>query len=159
VDNPIFKSFQSKLGEFQNLSKTEQAAVQKFGQEMIDMHIEDVKAVIENANKSAWDWFNTRNKEWLETAKKDPSIGGEVWDRTVSDAAQAISLYGGTKAQQLETAKLLQETGVENHPALLRFLSNITKTAAKEGTPVSGSSAPSAPKQGIAQQMYGSTSK
>ena len=38
TDNPIFKSFQSKLGEFQNLSKTEQAAVQKFGQEMIDMH-------------------------------------------------------------------------------------------------------------------------
>jgi len=158
VDNPVFKSFQSKLGEFQNLSKTEQAAVQKFGQEMIDMHLEDVKAVVESQNKASWDWFNNRNKEWLESAKKDPSIGGDNWDGTVSAASQAISLYGGTKAQQLETAKLLQETGVENHPALLRFLSNITKTAAKEGSPVLSQSVP-VQKQGIAQSMYGNSPK
>lgn len=158
VDSPLFKSFQSKLGEFQNLSKAEQVAVQKFGQEMIDIHLEDVKAIVENQNKSAWDWFNSRNKEWLENAKKDPSIGGDNWEGTVSSASQAISLYGGTKAQQIETAKLFQETGVENHPALLRFLSNITKVAAKEGAPVSSTSVP-AQKQGIAQAMYGGTSK
>ena len=158
TDNPIFQSFQAKLGEFQNFSKAEQAAVQKFGQEMLDMHIADVKSVVESANKSAWDWFNNRNKEWLETAKKDTAIGGEQWDKTISTAQQAISLYGGNKAQQLETAKLFQETGVENHPALLRFLSNITKIAAKEGTPVTSQPAP-APKQGIAQAMYGATSK
>lgn len=158
AENPQFKAFTSKLGEFQNLSKTEQAAVQKFGQEMIDMHVADVKAIVENQNKSAWDWFKNRNSEWLETSKKDPVIGGEAFKETVSSAAQAISLYGGTKAQQIETAKLLQETGVENHPALLRFLSNITKVAAKEGTPVSTQNAP-IQKPGIAQTMYGGTAK
>lgn len=156
ADNPRFKSFQTKLGEFQNLSKAEQAAVQKFGQEMIDMHIEDTKTVVESLNKSNWDWFNNRNKEWLETAKKDPSIGGDNWDSTVSSAQQAISLYGGNKSQQIEVAKMLQETGVENHPALLRFLSNITKIAAKEGSPVSSQSAP-VQKAGIAQSMYGNS--
>ena len=158
ADNPQFKAFQTKLGEFQNLSKAEQAAVQKFGQEMIDMHIADVTAVVESQNKSAWDWFNNRNKEWLENAKKDPSIGGDNWDSTVKDAQSAISLYGGNKAQQLEVAKMLQEMGVENHPALLRFLSNITKVAAKEGTPVSSTSTP-VQKPGIAQAMYGGTAK
>lgn len=160
TDNPVFKSFQSKLGEFQNLSKAEQVAVQKFGQEMIDMHLEDVKAITENQNKSAWDWFKNRNKEWLDKSKNDPAIGGseDNFKATTSAAAQAISLYAGTKAQQLETAKLFQETGVENHPALLRFLSNITKTAAKEGTPVSSQSAP-IQKAGIAQAMYGGTNK
>ena len=158
TDNPVFKSFQEKLGQFQNLSKAEQAAVQKFGQEMIDMHMQDVQAIVENSNKQAWDWFNNRNKEWLETAKKDPSIGNENWDKTINSASQAISLYGGTKAQQIETAKLLQETGVENHPAILRFLANITNTAAKEGTPVVSRTTPTQ-KQGIAQAMYGSTSK
>lgn len=157
ADNPAFKAFNTKLGEFQNLSKAEQAAVQKFGQEMIDMHMEDVKSIVESQNKSAWDWFNNRNKEWLENSKKDVQIGGENWDSTLTSASQAISLYGGTKAQQLETAKLFQETGVENHPALLRFLSNITKVAAKEGSPVSSTSAP-AQRQGIAQAMYGKTS-
>lgn len=157
TDNPVFKTFQSKLGEFQNLSKVEQAAVQKFGQEMIEMHLEDVKAVVEHQNKAAWDWFKNRNGEWLENSKKDPQIGGESFGATVSAASRAISLYGGTKEQQIETAKLLQETGVENHPALLRFLSNITKTAAKEGTPVSSSAAPTQ-KTGIAQAMYGKTS-
>lgn len=159
ADNPVFKSFQSKLGEFQNLSKTEQAAVQKFGQEMIDMHLEDVKSVVENANKSAWDWFNNRNKEWLESAKKDPNIGGEKFNKTVSDASSAISLYGGTKAQQIETAKLLQETGLENSPIMLRFLSNITKIAAKEGTPVSGSNAPSKATFNPAQALFGGDRK
>lgn len=157
LDNPIFKSFNDKLGEFQNLSKTEQAAVQKFGQEMIDLHLEDIKSIVENQNKSSWDWFNNRNKEWLESSKKDPSIGGDRWDGTISASQQAISLYGGTKAQQLETSKLFQDTGVENHPALLRLLSNITKVAAKEGAPVSSTSVP-AQKQGIAQAMYGKTS-
>lgn len=154
AENPQFKAFTSKLGEFQNLSKTEQAAVQKFGQEMIDMHMAEVKSIVENQNKSAWDWFNNRNKEWLENAKKDPAIGGEAFGETVSAASQAISLYGGTKAQQLETAKLLQETGVENHPALLRFLSNITRQAAKEGTPVASRNVP-IQKSGIAEAMYG----
>lgn len=158
LDNPIFKSFNTKLGEFQNLSKVEQAAVQKFGQEMVDLHLEDVKSVVENQNKAAWDWFNSRNKEWLESSKKDTQIGGDNWDGTLSSASQAISLYGGTKAQQLETAKLFQETGVENHPALLRFLSNITKIAAKEGSPVSSQSVP-VQKSGIAEAMYGKTSK
>ena len=157
TDSAVFKAFQSKLGEFQNLFKAEQAAVQTFGQEMIDMHMEAVKGLAESQNKSAWDWFNNRNKEWLETSKKDPVIGGEGFNQTVSAASQAISLYGGTKAQQIETAKLLHETGVENHPALLRFLSNITKQAAKEGTPVSTTNVP-VQKQGIAQAMYGKSS-
>lgn len=157
ADNPVFKSFNTKLGELQNLSHLEQAAVQKFGQEMIDMHVAEIKTIVENQNKSAWDWFNNRNKEWLENSKKDQTIGGEAFDKTVSDASQAISLYGGTKAQQIETAKLLQETGVENHPALLRFLSNITRTAAKEGTPVTSRNVP-IQKSGIAEAMYGKTS-
>jgi hypothetical protein len=158
AENPQFKAFTSKLGEFQNLSKTEQAAVQKFGQEMIDMHMAEVKSIVENQNKSAWEWFRNRNKEWLENSKKDPSIGGDAFNETVSAASQAISLYGGNKAQQIETAKLLQETGVENHPALLRFLSNITRQAAKEGTPVASRNVP-IQKQGIANAMYGGTSK
>ena len=157
ADNPQFKAFQTKLGEFQNLSKAEQISVQKFGQEMLDMHMEDVKSIVENANKASWDWFNNRNKEWLESAKKDPSIGGDNWDSTLNSAQSAISLYGGNKAQQLEVAKMFQETGVENHPALLRFLSNITRTAAKEGSPVAGSSAPTQQKQGIAQALYGNS--
>ena len=158
TDSESFKAFQSKLGEFQNLSKAEQVAVQKFGQELIDLHVAELKSLTESANKSSWDWFNSRNKEWLETAKKDPVIGGENFDKTISSAQSAISLYGGNKAQQLEVAKMFQETGVENHPALLRFLSNITRTAAKEGTPVTSQSVP-AQKVGIAQAMFGSTSR
>lgn len=159
AENPVFKNFQSKLGEFQNMSKAEQVVVQKFGQEMLDMHLEDMKSVVENQNKSAWDWFNNRNKEWLNSAKSDPVIGGENFDATISSASQAVSLYGGTKAQQIETAKMLQETGLENSPVMLRFLSNITKIAAKEGAPVKGSNAPSHPKFNPANALYGGDKK
>lgn len=156
-DNPVFQAFTEKLGQFQTLHNVGHDDVQKFGQEMIDIQIQNVKDIMESQNKSSWDWFNNRNKEWLENAKKDSKIGGENWDQTVNSAQQAISLYGGTKAEQIETAKLLQETGVENHPAILRFLANITRTAAKEGSPVSSQSTP-IQKTGIAQAMYGKTS-
>lgn len=159
AENPVFKNFQSKLGEFQNMSKAEQAVVQKFGQEMLDMHLEDMKSVVENQNKSAWDWFNNRNKEWLDSAKADPVIGGDNFDSTISSASQAVSLYGGTKAQQIETAKLLQETGLENSPIMLRFLSNITKIAAKEGAPVKGSNAPSRATFNPANALFGGDKK
>jgi hypothetical protein len=155
ADHPLFKKFQTTLGEFQNLSKVDQAAAQKLGQDFLDLHQEEQKNFVEAKNRADWDWFKSRNKEWLENAKKDPQIGGEKFDSTVSSASQAISLYGGTKAEQLETAKLFQETGVENHPALLRFLANITKIAAKEGTPVAGSVAPMKPSGSIADRMYG----
>ena len=158
TDSEQYKAFTSKLGELQNLSKAEQAVVQKFGQEMIEMHVNEMKTIAEKSNRDAWDWFNNRNKEWLETSKKDPSIGGDNFGETVSSAQKAISLYGGTKAQQIETAKLFQETGVENHPALLRFLANITTTAAKEGTPVSAQNAP-IQKFSPSQALYGGSSK
>lgn len=154
ADNPVFKTFQSKLGEFQNLTKAEQTVVQKLGQEFIDMHQADVKAIVESQNKGAWDWFNKRNADWLDSAKKDPVIGGDNFDATVNSASQAVRLYGGNKTQQIETAKLLQETGLENSPVMLRFLSNITKVAAKEGEPVSGTTVPTQ-KAGIAELMYG----
>lgn len=154
ANNQIFKSFQTKLGEFQNISKADQAAVQKFGQELIDMREKDVKAFAEAQNKYNWDWFNKRNADWLDSAKKDPVIGGDNFDATVNSASQAVRLYGGNKTQQIETAKLLQETGLENSPVMLRFLSNITKVAAKEGEPVSGTTVPTQ-KAGIAELMYG----
>lgn len=157
-DNPVFQAFTEKLGDFQKLHNVSHEAVQKFGQDMIDIQVQNVKDIAENQNKLAWDWFKNRNTQWLESAQKDPVIGNDNWDGTVSSAQQAISLYGGNKAQQLETAKLFQETGVENHPALLRFLSNITKVAAKEGSPVSSQSA-SAQKPGIAQAMFGGSTK
>ena len=154
VDSESFKLFNTKLGEFQNMTKAQQEVAQKLGQEFIDMHVNEIKTVVENQNKAAWDWFKTRNSTWLETAKNDPSIGGENFDATVSSAAQAVSLYGGTKAQQAEVAKVLQETGVENHPAILRLLSNITKVAAKEGSPVTSRVVP-VQKASPSQLMYG----
>ena len=154
VDSEAFKAFNTKLGEFQNLTKSQQDVAQKLGQDFIDMHVNEIKNVVENQNKAAWDWFKSRNTTWLETAKNDPSIGGENFDSTISSAAQAVSLYGGTKVQQAEVAKVLQETGVENHPAILRLLSNITKVAAKEGSPVTSRVVP-VQKASPSQMMYG----
>lgn len=155
-DNPVFKTFTEELGKFQTLHNVSQEDVQKFGQQMIDIQVQNVKDIAEAQNKSSWDWFNNRNKEWLESAKADPVIGGEAWDKTVSDAQTAISLYGGNKAQQVEVATMLQQTGVENHPAMIRLLANITRTAAKEGSPVSSQSVP-VQKTGIANAMYGNS--
>ena len=158
TDNPNFKQFTEKLGSLQNLSKAEQAVMQKFGQEMIDMHIAEIQSVLKSQNTASWDWFNNRNKEWMESSKNDPVIGGDNFEATTDAAIKAIRLYGGSKAQQNELAKVLQETGVENHPSLLRLLSNVTRVAAREGSPTTSKVVPVQPFN-PANAMYGGSTK
>lgn len=156
ADEAKFGTFTKALGEFQVQSKAEAAAVQAFGQKLVDMHVEELKAAGEKYNRDAWDWFKNRNKEWLDEVKADPQLGGTNIDATANAMVRAITLYGGNAEQQKEVITALETSGLQNHKAIVRFISNVSRVAAKEGTPVQPTI--TVPKVGIAELMYGKTS-
>jgi hypothetical protein len=60
---------------------------------------------------------NTRIDGWLNEAKADKEIGGDKFDANIATAKKALETWGSK-----ELAKQLDQTGLGNHPDLLKFL-------------------------------------
>lgn len=147
------KEFTDILGEFEGKTKADHAFVQEFGQKAVDFHVSEVKKTVETLNRSlAESWENTKT-EWKDSFMKDPEIGGNRWQTTVDAASSFIRTHGGTAEQQSEFRKLMDMSGVGNHPAMIRLLASAGR-AMSEGRPLAASSPVSPPKSKVAT-MYG----
>lgn len=147
------KEFTDILGEFEGKTKADHAFVQEFGQKAVDFHVTEVKKTVEALNKSlAESWENTKT-EWKDSFMKDPEIGGNRWQTTVDAASNFIRTHGGTAEQQSEFRKLMDMSGVGNHPAMIRLLASAGR-AMSEGRPLAATSPVSPPKSKVAT-MYG----
>lgn len=147
------KEFTDILGEFEGKTKADHAFVQEFGQKAVDFHVSEVKKTVEALNRSlAESWENTKT-EWKDSFMKDPEIGGNRWQTTVDAASSFIRTHGGTAEQQSEFRKLMDMSGVGNHPAMIRLLASAGR-AMSEGRPLAASSPVSPPKSKVAT-MYG----
>lgn len=127
VEKEPLEAFTKLLGEIET-SKLDHAALQERGQKLVDMHIKGVQESIQRLNDHYVQIHEANKKEWFEAFKKDPDLGNGNEDRTreiASNLREAIGQYGGTDAQQAEFRALMKETGVGNHPALLRMLNNM----------------------------------
>lgn len=123
--------FQKELGEFQNLTKADQAEMQKFGQKLVDRHIADVQDVVKKIgdyNNNAWE---KQKNDWKDAFVKDPEIGGNRQETTIKAAKVALDM-GRSLSDNEETFKAhhtefkeLMDTGIGNHPALIRTFSNL----------------------------------
>lgn len=61
--------------------------------------------------------FVDRITGWTEAARNDTEIGGDKWDATVAAANGALQKLGTP-----ELTQALQETGMSNHPEVIRFM-------------------------------------
>jgi hypothetical protein len=59
-------------------------------------------------------------RQFLEDGRKDPEIGGARWKETMNSANAAYRKFANADAQ-----KLLQATGLNCHPAIIRMFKNI----------------------------------
>lgn len=66
---------------------------------------------------------------WLQSAMKDPEIGGARFDESVSIAKKALDAFG---TPELKAA--LDDTGLGNHPDVIRLLANIGKRISEDRT-------------------------
>uniref|UniRef100_UPI0006853532 hypothetical protein n=1 Tax=Pleomorphomonas oryzae TaxID=261934 RepID=UPI0006853532 len=78
------------------------------------------------AAAEAADWTKL-NTSWVETAKKDPEIGGEKWNASVETAQRALAQFGTP-----ELNAFLVTSGGGNHPEVIRFMARIGAAVADD---------------------------
>ncbi len=153
VDKEKLSEFTKELGELQNLTKADQKLMQEFGQKMVDRAIalqQETAQRLTDYYTGAWE---KQKNDWKESFEKDPEIGGNRSNTTINAALQFIRTHGGDEKQQTEFRDLMNQTGIGNHPAMIRMLSR-ANSVISEGKPVPASM-PAAKPTSKVQKRYG----
>lgn len=101
-------------------------------------------------------FITEQRKGWLDAAKSDEQIGGKNWDATIVDAAKALDRFGAVKGSEFRG--LLDQTGLGNHPEMIRMFAAIGK-AISEDTDFPRASGANAPAQSREEILYPSMTK
>lgn len=106
---------------------------QEQAQKLIDLYAGQIQA----GSKQQTDDFNQLMSDWRDQSKNDPEFGGDNFEANVKIARKSIDVYGTPELKQL-----LEEHGVGNHPALVRYMVAVGKTLPEDvpGSPGSASS-------------------
>lgn len=138
LDPERIGDFTNALAEFEVKTKADHAEVQALGQQLVERHVAEVKNAVDQYTTSLLDQFEAQKNEWKEKFENDPEIGGNKKDTTVSAALEFIRTHGGSSEQQTEFHQLMEQTGVGNHPAMIRMLAAANR-AYSEGKPLPAS--------------------
>jgi len=100
-----------------------------------------VPKLFENFNKQQQDLFAATRADWAKDAQADPELGGKNWKATESNVARALDHFVGPteftddkgEKQANPFRVLLNETGLGNHPEMIRAFNKIGKALAEEG--------------------------
>lgn len=131
-DKEVFDLVEPDLRELNLSNDAAQRLVDAYAGKVVPKLVE---RGAEQANKAAETRAAEIRREWADEAKKDPEIGGANFDKTVDACAQVWDRFG-VKAEG-ETAafrKLLNDSGLGNHPDMLRFLSRVAKATGEDST-------------------------
>lgn len=153
LDPERVSKFTELLSKVETEGKASHDFVQKFGQEAVDFHVNEVKNAVENVTKMYQTAWSKQVNDWKESFLSDPVIGGNRWETTVTAAQDFIRTHGGTETEQTELRAALESSGLGNHPAVLRTLANAGR-AMSEGKPLAASRPVSAPKSKVVT-LYG----
>lgn len=82
-----------------------------------------VKKTMDRAEAAITNKAVEQRKEWNAAFEADPDIGGANKDATIAAAARAFDHYGLKKGEGLR--QLLDESGLGNHPDLIRFVAKV----------------------------------
>jgi hypothetical protein len=124
VDAEKIGEFTNALVEFETKTKASHEEVQAFGQNLIDRHIKGVEEAQTKLLEKLIDDGKKERESWKESFLKSPEFANRT-DTVLNSAIDAINIYGGSKEQQQEFRDLMASTGVGNHPAMIRMLSNM----------------------------------
>ncbi len=128
------EKYELSLSEGSFLSKELLGSVITFAQDN-KLTMDQAKTMLSTSEKIASDTrsnltedvkkqlLNDREKEiegWATTTKNDPTLGGDNFNRSVELSKRTLSTFGSDSF-----VKMLNETGVGNHPEVVRFLSSI----------------------------------
>lgn len=155
LDKEKLGTFQKELGDFQLKSKADQAAMQEFGQKLVDRYVAETNETIQRLNEHYTNAFEKQKSDWKTSFESDPEIGGAKKEATLKSALEFIQTHGGTKEQQAEFRTLMNQTGMGNHPAMIRMFAK-AMSAMREGGPVPAPK-PAVENKSKVAKRYGST--
>lgn len=152
-DNELISNFTKDLAEFEQSTKADHAAMQEFGQKLIDQYVAESTKTAERISTYYQETFEKTKNQWKEDFEKDPELGGNRAQTTVDSAKSFIKTHGGDAAQQQAFHKLMDETGLGNHPVIIRLLANAGRNM-QEGKPLPATS-PVQPQMSKVAKRYG----
>ena len=107
-----------------------------------------VDGVVDNLQKDIAAQHATWASEALELVKNDPVFAGAKLDDVKALSAKAIDRFGGA-----DFRKYLNDTGLGNHPAMLKFAFMAGSQIAEDATFERGGTAPT--KKSVTEKFYG----
>lgn len=93
-----------------------------------------VPAIQEQVIKAQTDEFAKVRADWAKEVQSDPEIGGKNLPETQRLAAKALDHYTGPADDKNEFRKLLNESGLGNHPVMVRFCRAVGADLSEDGT-------------------------
>lgn len=99
----------------------------KLSQEQAQALVVQRDKVINNYIQMTNDKWTEQTKTWVENIKKDREMGGEAFEANAELAKRVIARFGSQ-----ELRKALTDTGLGNHPELVRFVINVGKTMSED---------------------------
>lgn len=108
------------MGEFKDAAK-ELNLSQDDAQKMLNKVLPSMKASYENQ-------IDTAKTAWAEASTGDSEFGGDALPANLSTAKKALETYGSENLRGL-----LNETGLGNHPEVIRMLWRVGQTLNEDG--------------------------
>lgn len=105
--------------------------------------------VIAEVRASEAEAFVAQVQDWAKATTADPEIGGKALQENLAAGRRALATHGTP-----ELKALLDNTGLGNHPEVVRFFTRIGKTIPVEDKVVTGERSGSSTKS-LAERIYG----
>lgn len=122
-------------------------------QKVMDLAAVTLRPLVEQALGQEQERFGTLIAEtragWAKEAKADKEIGGANFAQNTALAAKARDQFGTP-----ELKKMFDETGIGNHPELVRFFTRVGKAISEDSFHASNTETPEKPKSD-AEVFYG----
>jgi hypothetical protein len=131
------------LGEFQAVAKG-MGLSQEQAQSLVDLGVKLVQRNSESADTGIKDM----RTEWESQVKSDKEIGGDRLAPNLEMAKQAMRQFGTP-----ELVEFFDQTGLGNHPALVRFMVKVGKAVGEDRT-VDGAATSGAAGKSAAEVFY-----
>jgi hypothetical protein len=116
----------------------------KRAQALLDLYAGETKKAQEGAYKT----FNDMNRQWVDSVKSDPEIGGDNWANVQRTIAKGLDTFGTPGVRQA-----LNLTGAGNNPDVIKTFYKMTKALA-EGGHAAGNPPAQGGERGLPELMY-----
>ena len=116
------------MGEFTGIAK-ELNLTQDQAQKLVNLQANEMQK-LSQAQVDAW---NATRDEWVANSKNDTEFGGNKFQESLGVMSKAIDAFGGDTFRNV-----LDETGMGDHPEVLRFLYKVGQAVGEDRIHIGG---------------------